>query len=220
MKCACPIRPLLMLVVASITKSAMANDPVIFERSFPLMAAMNRRLPSVAVVLAVNEPGSVPEDRPTTFLFEDFFWTPLDQSGSAIVDESVDPDFALVTSVFTNGLNDRVWTGTFWNPGLFREWTLGVEPESAFFSGTDLRNYRISRIQLTLDRFRMEVPGRDPNGDGRWTELAGEVTFTFYGMPVPEPGSVSLLLMGFVLFLAAHQHRRRISGKTAMPKPA
>ena len=70
-------------------------------------------------------------------------------------------------------------------------------------NGIDLGGYDIEAIAMRVDSLWFDSPGRNPNGDGIWTDCGYDLTFTF----IPEPATLSLLAIGMVLL--RHERRRR-----------
>jgi hypothetical protein len=65
--------------------------------------------------------------------------------------------------------------------------------ESAFGASPDFQGYTVTAIGLSINSLTFESPGRNPNGDGNWTDCFYNVTFKIYG-PIPveldiKPGS-------------------------------
>jgi hypothetical protein len=192
------------------SRSTVAQEQILAEGSFPIETGSGQRLDSVGLILGVDRPGSALGEGYTRLLFDGFFWTNEDQGRIAFVDALTDEDFEYVTDFFTNGSNDRIWIGNIWHPG---DGFSGYgAPESWLFFGdlngtmsSDLHGFRISHIQMTLDQFHLNVPGHDPNGDGEWTDVRAEVTFTFFGAAVPEPASITLFLSAAVMMFLAQR---------------
>ncbi len=118
-----------------------------------------------------------------------------------------DPDFGSVTTALTNGSNDEI----FW---LFTAGggSGGVNLESDLFaaidkSGPDLLGYQIQSFSLRIDRLTFESPGRNPNGDGIWTDWRGQVTLTIEASQIPEPSCTCLALLALAVLAMGHRKR-------------
>jgi hypothetical protein len=214
---------LTVLLICAGAQASSAEDKIVFQRTAynQAVGGGGENINSVGIVLAVNEPGADIGDGITPRLFDHFFWSNKDQGAVASVDAFNDPDFAHVTDIFTNGTNDyAVWVGVVWYPG--DGFTGGGMHESEFFfnesegtTANDLHGYQINRIQLALDQFSIASPGSDPNGDGKWTDVSATLTFTFCGVPVPEPSTFALLAIGAV-GICLHRARHKLGWRAAV----
>ena len=61
----------------------------------------------------------------------------------------------------------------------------------------DFYGWQVTEISLTVNSLTFDTPGRNPNGDGIWTDYVYDVTFTIYG--IPEPATLLLLAFGMVV---------------------
>ena len=124
-----------------------------------------------------------------------------------------DPAFGTLADLFTNGGDDLLFYGTTFNNGLGD----GIPVhESTFFvqlpagsNGIDLHGFQIGSFDLHLNQLTITSPGRDPNGDGLWTDFSWSATLYVY--PVPEPGALSIFAIGIgclVRFCRSHRNRQ------------
>jgi hypothetical protein len=115
--------------------------------------------------------------------------------------------FDFFRSLLTNGNDDNLKVYTEYEDGSGG----GISwPESGWFqhkfvnsSYPDFHGYDITRIELTINNLVFLSPGSNRNGDGIWTDLSWDYTFTVYG--VPEPAT--LLLFGLGVVIAVRKRR-------------
>ena len=112
-----------------------------------------------------------------------------------------DPDFVSFSTLFTDGVSERIMFGVQYQGGgvgTFRS-------ESDLFSGTapDAVGYEIERYDLILN-------GLTFISSGSFTDCTIDYTFQAYGSPIPEPTTSVLLTLG-ALPLAGRILRRRSS---------
>jgi hypothetical protein len=107
------------------------------------------------------------------------------------------PGFEQVASRLTDGTRDYV---VFLFDGL----TPGVSPsyfESQLVWGdqhdprVDLNGFVVDSLSLRVDRLAFTSPGRNPNGDGSWTDVSGRFTLSAQGRLVPEPSGSAVLTL-------------------------
>ena len=65
-------------------------------------------------------------------------------------------------------------------------------------NGIDFAGYEITAFNMRVNDMYFITPGRNPNGNGNWTDVGISTTFEVVG--VPEPSSTTLLLGGVVAF--------------------
>lgn len=126
-----------------------------------------------------------------------------------IANETVDPDFVQFTELITDGLDWWLykkmefafgWESRFNTESILLEF---VDPDH---EGVDLNGYIVDSVIRTIT-VELDSPGRDPAGDGFWTDYLVTGVYEIYGSPIPEPASLVLLAFG-----AGFVWRRR-SGK-------
>ena len=142
-------------------------------------------------------------------VFRDLELTFADIGSTFIATEHNDADFNGVVSLLTDGVNQSwMWCreirfdpGGGGGCGSWHERDL-FGPDTR--NGIDFAGYTIESFELTLDALSWETPGRDPNGDGKWTDHYFRGTLTITG--TPEPATLGLLAMGG---LAVVRRRKR-----------
>jgi hypothetical protein len=141
------------------------------------------------------------------------------------------PMFDDIKRVLTDGVNEAILLGT--DPGLPG---YGGPPYSGgsgpFFSeaylffgddsgahGIDFAGSAVTSVEFRIDQLMLNTPGRNPNGDGIWTDLVLRGTLTVNGVKaeIPEPASfdvVGAALVGVLFFAKRDSLRRRLQRKT------
>lgn len=195
-------RLIALAISASSAAAARADEPI-------LLATMNAGVtvgtphsydwhwPTLAYLLS-------PSPADNVVLFEDVVLPPVyPVTISDTISYQDDLDFEPFASLLTDGVNQDIVTVAWGENGGVAG---GGGPESqrlrllvpAF--GPDLIGYTIDHIarQLTVD---IESPGLDPFGTGIWTDWTVTGTYEFYGTPVPEPATASLVLIAAAAIL-------------------
>ena len=103
----------------------------------------------------------------------------------------------------TNGSNDSLMFWVKFPPGGGAGMGLW---ESAFGASPDFQGYTVTAIGLTINSLTFESPGRNPSGDGNWTDCSYNVTFKIYGpspvaidiKPGSDPNAINLTSKGSV----------------------
>jgi hypothetical protein len=104
--------------------------------------------------------------------------------GRTFVVSSDDPDFGPVVARLTNGVDDEIAVVLRAGPGA----SIHAGPESRLIQGTagppapDFVGSTITRIELRLEALSLDVPGRNPNGDGIFTDIAVILRVEFFGV--------------------------------------
>ena len=70
--------------------------------------------------------------------------------------------------------------------------------ETQLFTGLNgaepgLVGYQIQSISFQIDSLSIQSPGSNPNNNGIWTDMSGQVSLMIYATPTPEPTTLSLL---------------------------
>ncbi len=108
------------------------------------------------------------------------------ETGTVDFDADNDPHFDAAALLLTNGVDDEL---TFFAGGggsgrLESMWGFGTP---------DLVGYEVETIRLIVHSAEIHPWFHDEFGEGR--EWSFDITWQFYGTPVPEPGTAALLLM-------------------------
>ncbi len=74
-------------------------------------------------------------------------------------------------------------------------------------SGIDLIGFTVTSIELLINDVQLIKPGRDPNGDGNWTDIVIDTTLNVYGEPVPIPSAAWLFGSGLLGLIGAARHK-------------
>ena len=114
-----------------------------------------------------------------------------------------DPAFGTFVDLFTNGRDDLLLFGTSF-PNGFRD-GIPVHESDLFVqlpagsNGIDLQGFAIGSFDLRLNQLTITSPGRNPNGDGVWTDYSWNATLYIY--PVPEPSVTALAAAGLAVLV-------------------
>ena len=119
---------------------------------------------------------------------------------SDTVSAANDADFGEFVARLTDAKIELLREGTWTHSG----WVLGAggKPEP------DLSGFVIDHINRVVT-VNQASPGRDPNGDGKWTDWSVDGYYEFYGHPIPEPATLTLFLAGCAVVGAFRAHRAR-----------
>ena len=125
-------------------------------------------------------------------------------SGHFDITPGNEPRFADLAAVLTDGDVDMIW---FLNVMDTRD-PIGVggsgRPESAFCpSAGDLAGNQLDFVRLYVSNVDIEI--LDPQT--RWVAWTADVTYEFWGTPLPEPATILLLVM--TSLLRSRNHRVR-----------
>ena len=140
------------------------------------------------------------------------------RSGDRNLDFTIDAvshgmEFTQFVAMLTDGLNDRLyfWLHTDRVPGLIVSWVgpaAGGWESSVFaassLNGIDLAGHTVTALNFHVESFDLDIPGRDPNGDGIWTDCTVKATMTV----VPEPATMALLAGGLAALMLKRRCRR------------
>ena len=111
--------------------------------------------------------------------------SPLAVNGTTIWTDGSTPYFDNIVSEITNGVSGQIEAEVTIPSLLFGLIYARTEPQ--FFGGqvgpggVDLAGYTIDRIGFRVDEITIDSPGRDPNGDGIWTDFSIRGAFLFEG---------------------------------------
>jgi hypothetical protein len=119
-------------------------------------------------------------------------WGPfgVEAIGTTVFKDATSPGFDFVVGNFTNGVVDEVSednepvTGGGGDHGEPEPLWLGPDVGP---NGIDLQGFRIDRIGLRIDTLTFTSPGRNPNGDGLWTDTTISGAFLFEGACATPP---------------------------------
>jgi len=151
---------------------------------------------------------------------DDCPWWPFEEHGLLFVFDESDQGSTVWMDSNSAGWNHTVERLTDGLAGYVVPWALVVpgggggstKAEAAFFgsqagpNGIDLAGYELTRIGFEVTSVTVDSPGRDPNGDGAWTDIEYSGWFVFEGystirgtcprgggnVPHPEGGGWSL----------------------------
>ncbi len=141
----------------------------------------------------------------TNAVYDTYAFTTNDVGRVFYLTAAEDPDFTVLAANLVNGQPDRI--GYTWSyypipPGFpgtqqYEAYMLAGSP--FLTNGIDLQGTVIDRFALRIDDLYLDIPGRDPNGDGNWTDLRFSVTLFIEGHVIPEPSTVLLFMLGGAL---------------------
>ena len=134
---------------------------------------------------------------PQASVGEGIYWKNGDQ-GTILFDDENTPKFTELTSTITNGIEDQVLISTRWRDGgmggiIYRE-SLFFWPESSPLAVVDLIGYKLTKIRLLVEDFLVSELTL-PSGSVA-LEHQAELTYEFFGTPVPDIGTIWLLVAG------------------------
>lgn len=165
------------------------------EASSLLLAHEHVSASSVAPFSAPDGLKFLIEFRPSgglEYFGNDIYWND-DDSGSVDFTAANTPLFAPFVSWITNGLDDEIVFMTF---NQFGGGTGGGGLESEIGMGLpDLVGNQIDRIRLVVNELSIEPYSLPPIGDGLQWEA--NLTWEFWGSPIPEPSTFLLVLPAF-----------------------
>lgn len=137
-------------------------------------------------------------------LFGDAIFRNGDVGAIASADINSDIDFAAITSVLTNGVDDQTFMdlvlrngvspGSTYGAGSYTESQWAAQPGST--SPADFTGYTIERIDVVVEAISLVFPVTSPGGNDNWTAVTLDTRIDFYGS-IPEPSSG--LLAAFIL---------------------
>lgn len=146
-------------------------------------------------------------DPPGFRLGENTFWSEGDQG---ILEFSAfdTTDFLRFADIATNGVNDRYLQYTLWPSGTgsaqggFESRLFGREP--ALGELADLSGYQLDLVRLSVRNVHFEPwPMPDPTG----FQVTYDLTYEFYGTPIPEVGTLVFLVSGGMVTLMGRHMR-------------
>jgi hypothetical protein len=108
--------------------------------------------------------------------------SPADVGKTLYITPGMDPDYAFLSNLLTNGINDEL---AYFEPGgagaVFDYWLSG--------RNMDFIGHTVDSISLTVNRLTLEPTPQ-------WTNYTYDVTFSFWEGQVPEPATLLLLGLG------------------------
>lgn len=140
----------------------------------------------LSVSLWVGE--DVPEEETARIPVFGFPISSADQGTTTRVDRTNNPSFEAAVALLTNGTDDRIGlsrSGVSPPPGGGGESTM----ESAWIAGSpgaippDFAGAEITHVLVHVDRADVQVPGRDPAGDGEWIDFDLAFRVEVWGRP-------------------------------------
>jgi hypothetical protein len=121
-----------------------------------------------------------------------------------------EPTFGELASVLTNGVDDNLMLMSHMI-GSDGEGGTGHRESFFFGSGHDLAGNQLDFVRLDVSS--VHIWTIDPAT--QWQGWTADVTYEFWGEPIPEPATMSLLVFGSVLLWPKRGSRRRWYGKEA-----
>lgn len=120
------------------------------------------------------------------------FWEQGD-TGSVEFGAATDPGFEVFADLATNGMDDVFGDGVFWPTGGVISRSL----ESEVFQGSpDLVGFELDFVRLSVRQVDF-TPFESPTGVPGVT-VDYDLTYDFFGHPIPEPSSIILVGPGAV----------------------
>jgi hypothetical protein len=187
-----------LIAVTATVPLSYAADPIFSSHISVYGAGVDQIVPAVYFAI-----GSVSNSVP---LFGVYHFTTNDVGRTFIDSQSNDPNFSALVNILTGPHSDANGLVTGYVGQGVPGGTLG--PEGGIFTPLPfyLSGYHIDNIELTVNELTIVSPGRDPNHNGRWTDINFDVTLLINSLPIPEPPVG--LLSG--LFLASTWLVRRL----------
>ena len=149
-----------------------------------------------------------------SFLFDNIsFGTQAVGDVFTVSSQSEDPNYNLTLNALTN--NTPLTYAIVSAPAGIGGYN-GIS-EAQLFTGLNgaepgLVGYQIQSISFQIDSLSIQSPGSNPNNNGIWTDMSGQVSLMIYATPTPEPTTLSLL--GFAAsFVAVAFCNRRYNKK-------
>ena len=127
-----------------------------------------------------------------------------------IANETVEPDFAEFAKLITDGLDWWLYKKmdfAFGSLSGFNLESIVLEFVDPDHPGVDLNGYLVDSVTRTIT-VELDSPGRDPGGDGNWTDFLVTGAYEIYGSPIPEPASLVLLALGSAGLLVRRRRKR------------
>ena len=138
-----------------------------------------RVLPGVDIRLEAQESSW---GAPEATLFDSLVLTPSHVGAVFTAAPGTEPEFGAFAAHVTDG--EDGWIDVMTESG-----GIGYQESSLLGSAgsPDLAGYPISNIDLRVNKLTLDSPGRDPNGDGTWTDYSYGLTVTFH---IPTPADI------------------------------
>jgi hypothetical protein len=146
-------------------------------------------------------------------LYETSILAQDDEGRILVADAASDPDFTAISAQLTNGHSyDKVFVET----RMIDSNAAGAGWDESFWSAhpgstapADFSNYILERFELVVERVYWTSPGKNPNGNGIWTDFQIDARLDFYGRPVPEPMLAASLIPAIAVFRSLTRNTRR-----------
>jgi hypothetical protein len=129
----------------------------------------------------------------------------------AVSSDSQDPNFSLTVNFLENGTNGFFEAGLDSSTGIGGLTSISEAQLFPGLNGETLpqAGYQIQSFSFQIDSLSIQSPGSNPNGDGIWTDMSGQVSLMIYATQVPKPATMSLFGIGSLLAICTLRTGRR-----------